>query len=145
MNKKIKNATPFEYAGITFRSKTEVMAYKILLENGFEVSYEPASYTLWEGFKPKFPFYKPNAKSGELKLDATKLIDITYTPDFVVCYKGVPAIIEVKGFQNDTYPIKRKMFRKLLESFKEGFFFEIHNKKQLLQAIQIIKEYVNNK
>ena len=36
MNKKIKNATPFEYAGINFKSKTEVMAYKTFLEHGFE-------------------------------------------------------------------------------------------------------------
>lgn len=47
----------------------------------------------------------------------------------------------MKGFQNDTYPIKKKMFRKLLETFDIGFFFEIYTKKQLLQAIDIIKKY----
>lgn len=140
MNKKIKNATPFEYNGINFKSKTEVMAYKTLLEHGFEVAYEPATYVLWEGFKPTFPYYKPN-KNKELKLDNTKIINITYTPDFVVSYKNIPVIIEMKGFQNDTYPIKKKMFRKLLETFDIGFFFEIYTKKQLLQAIDIIKKY----
>ena len=141
MNKKIKNATPFEYNGINFRSKTEVMAYKTLLEHGFEVAYEPTSYTVWEGFKPKFPFYRPKGKSTDLKLDDTKVINITYTPDFIATYKDIPIIIEIKGFQNDTYPIKRKMFRKILENLNEGFFFEIYTKKQLLQAIDIIKKY----
>ena len=145
MNKKIKNATPFEYAGINFKSKTEVMAYKTLLEHGFEVAYEPTSYTLWEGFKPTFPFYRPVGKSKNLELDNTKTINITYTPDFVVTFKDIPVIIEMKGFQNDTYPIKRKMFRKVLENLNEGFFFEVYTKKQLLQAIQIVKDYAKNR
>lgn len=145
MNKKIKNASPFEYNGINFRSKTEVMVYKTLTEQGFEVFYEPTSYTIWHGYKPKRPFYRPN-KDGLLRLDKEKIRSITYTPDFITSYNNLPIIIEVKGFSNDVYPYKRKLFRKYLEDLEQdSMYFEIHTKKQLLQAIEIIKSYDSNR
>ena len=50
-------------------------------------------------------------------------------------------IIEAKGKENDTYPLKKKLFRKLLEEYKydDILFFEVFTQKQLLQAIEIIK------
>ena len=40
MNKKIRNATPLTYDGITFRSKLEAFTYKKLLEVGIRPEYE---------------------------------------------------------------------------------------------------------
>ena len=145
MNKKIKNAKVTEYNGINFKSKTEVMVYKTLINNGFEVFYEPTSYVVWKGYKPKKSFYRPD-KEGILKLDDVKVRDITYTPDFITSYKDLPIIIEVKGFSNDVYPYKRKLFRKYLEDLDQNsMYFEIHTKRQLLQAIEIIKNYDSNR
>jgi len=142
MNKKIINASPLEYNGITFKSKLEVMIYKTLSQAGFNVAYEPSKYIIWEGFKPKIPFYTKDKKTRLLKLDDKKLIDITYTPDFVTMHNGITIIIEAKGFENDVFPYKKKLFRKYLEGFSEPIlFFEIFTKKQLLQAIEIIKSY----
>ena len=143
-NKKIKNATPKEYDGIQFKSITEVMVYKTLLQYGFKPEYESTTYRLFRGIKPTVPFYAPN-KKGELKLNSTKLIDITYTPDFVFKAPDNKTVIifEVKGFQNDTYPIKEKMFRTHLEEMAKfcgipSMFFKIKTKKQCLEAIEII-------
>ena len=144
-NKKIKNATKKEYNGIQFKSLLEVMAYKTLLQEGFEPHYEPTKYSIWRGFKPEVPCYKPN-KEGNLEIQTNKIIDITYTPDFLFMAPDNKTVIilELKGFQNDTYPLKEKMFRGYLEDLYKNYnqptiFFQIKNKKQLLEAISIIK------
>lgn len=144
MNKKIKNATPLEYEGIKFKSKLEVMVYKTLKENNFDVFYEPHTFNLWYGFKPRIPFYTP--KNKVLINNDKKIIDIKYTPDFTFRYKDIDIYIEAKGMKNDTYYLKNKLFRGFLEekytlSGEFSMYFEIYTKKQLLQAIQIIKDY----
>lgn len=148
-NKKIKNATPLEFDGIKFKSKLEVMAYKTLKED-FEVHYEPTTYKVWEGFKPTIPFYDKDKDTKALKLNDKKIIDIKYTPDFLVYHKNILAFVELKGIQNDTYYLKKKLFRGYLESIAEDMlkehglylmYFEVYTKKQLLQAIEIIKNY----
>lgn len=142
-NKKIKNATITEYNGIKFKSKLEVTMYKLLLKAGFTPQYEKNTYLLWKGIKPTIPFYTKDKKTKLLKLDITKLRDMTYTPDFTFHYNGRLIIIEVKGKENDTYPIRKKLFRGLLESLSQDnpLFFEIFTQKQMLQAIEIIKSY----
>ena len=108
-NHKVKNATPLEYNNIQFKSRLEVMIYKTLLQEGFNVQYEPTKYIIWEGFKPNVSFYNKDKKTRMLKLDNKRLIDITYTPDFVFEYKDTTIVIEAKGFENDTFPIKKKI------------------------------------
>lgn len=119
----------------------EITCYKTLIEKGFNPAYEERKFTIWEGFKPTISYYNKDNKTGLLKLDNKKLIDITYTPDFTFMYKDILVIIEAKGIENDVFPIKKKLFRGWLESqdFKT-VFFEVFNKKQLLQAIEIINK-----
>lgn len=140
-NKKIVGATPFSYGGINFKSKIEVQAYKKLVECGFNPKYEEVTFLLWEGGKPTIPYFNGN-KSQDLKLANRKISNITYTPDFSLEYNGIMIFIEIKGFRNDLFPYKFKMFRKVLESIYDNtLVFEIHSMKQLLQAIDIIKNY----
>lgn len=139
-NKKIINASPLEYDGIFFKSKLEKMAYQILKDQGFPVLYEPKKFIIWEGFRPNVPFYNKDASTRMLKMDSKKVIDISYTPDLMFEYNNHLIIIEMKGFENNTYPLKKKIFRKWLESnYPNSIYFEIFTKKQLLQAIDIIK------
>lgn len=139
-NKKIINASPLEYDGISFKSKLEKMAYQTLKEQGFPVLYEPKKFIIWEGFRPNVPFYNKDASTRMLKMDSKKVIDISYTPDLIFEYNNHLIIIEMKGFENNTYPLKKKIFRKWLESnYPNSIYFEIFTKKQLLQAITIIK------
>lgn len=139
-NKKIINASPLEYDGISFKSKLEKMAYQTLKEQGFPVLYEPKKFIIWEGFRPNVPFYNKDASTRMLKMDNKKVIDISYTPDLMFEYNNHLIIIEMKGFENNTYPLKKKIFRKWLESnYPNSIYFEIFTKKQLLQAIDIIK------
>ena len=140
-NKKIRNATPKEFNGIKFKSILEVMVYKTLLSVGFEPLYEKNKFVIWQGLYPSVPFYDKDTTTRMLKLNKKKIIDITYTPDFTFEYNKRLIIIEVKGFENDVFPVKKKLFRKSLEeTHPEALFFEIYTKKQLLQAIEIIKK-----
>lgn len=139
-NKKIKNATPLEYEGISFKSKLEKMVYQTLREQNFPVEYEPRKFIIWEGFKPTVPFYNKDTHTRMLKLEDKKIINISYTPDFLINYNDYLVIIEAKGMENNCFYLKKKMFRKWLEDHEpKSIYFEIYTKKQLLQAIDIIK------
>ena len=139
-NRKVKNAHPLEYEGILFKSQLEKMTFITLKEAGFPVQYEPQKIVIFKGFKPTTPFYDKNKATRMLKLQMNKLIDITYTPDFMFEYNNHLIIIEAKGFTNDTFPIKKKLFRAWLENHPESIYFEVYSKKQVLQAIEIIKQ-----
>lgn len=139
-NKKIKNACAKSFNNIVFKSQLEVVIYKELLRAGFNPKYEERKFVIWEGIKPTKPFYNRDIQTKMLKLDMGKMRDITYTPDFTFEYKNHLIIIEAKGFENDTFPIKKKLFRGLLEKMEiPVVYFEVYTKKQLLQAIEILK------
>jgi hypothetical protein len=148
-NSKIKNASCKEFNNIQFKSRLEVMCYKTLLQAGFKPDYEKIKFVLLRGFRPTVKFYTRDTKTGNLKINNKKIIDITYTPDFTFEYNGILIVIEVKGFENDVFPLKKKLFRRYMEESLEDspsyIYFEIFNKKQLLQAIEVIKSISLNK
>lgn len=159
-NKKIKNATICQNRNLTFKSQLEKSVYIILQQLGFNPLYEPETHILWGEFDPITPFYDKESDSQMKKrLDrgdtvkcrllvhkTGKITGIRYTPDFYFKYGNLDVYIETKGFENDVFYIKKKMFRYYLDKKFEStgqhsIFFEIYNKKQLLQAIEIIKNY----
>lgn len=140
-NKKIKNAKECTFNGITFKSQLEYNFYKTLIAAGLNPDYELMKFVLMEGFKPTVPFFN-RSKSKVFRLDMQKIRDITYTPDFTILYNDILFIIEAKGIENDTFPLKKKLFRKILESMEiQCMYFEVRTKKELLEVIQIIKSY----
>ena len=162
-NKKIRNATTAKVKGITFKSQSEKMVYKTLLENGIKAQYEPKTFVLWEGFSPKTPFYDQETDRQQdirneglehktskiLVKKSTGVVGIRYTPDFYFRVDDVDVWIEVKGIENDVFYIKKKLFRKYLDDRLEqtnqkSMFFEIYTKRQVLQALDIIREYVES-
>ena len=144
-NNKIKNATTIVFDDILFKSILERRAYEFLKNKGFDVKYEPKTYVLWEGFKPTVPFYKRtnsnNTDKRIFELQSVKIQDIKYTPDFYFNYKGIDVFIEMKGFENDTYYLKEKMFRKYLETTGNSIFFKIKTLKELNQSLLILEDY----
>lgn len=137
-NKKIKNATKTTESGIVFKSETEARIYKALVAEGFDPLYEKVTFTLSEKIRPTVPFF--NRIKGLLGLDMKPVQAITYTPDFTFEYNGILIVIEVKGFENDVFPVKRNLFRKHLETLNQpSMFFEVRTKKELLEALRIIR------
>ena len=140
-NKKIKNARKSAFNGIVFKSNLEKNFYKELMTAGLEPNYELMKFVIFEGFKPTVSFYN-RSKSGVFRKDTSKVRDITYTPDFTVLYNGTLFIIEAKGLENDTFPLKKKLFRRFLEFMETPcVYFEVHTKRELLEVIDIIKSY----
>lgn len=159
-NKKIRNATECKFGNLTFKSQLEKSVYNTLVEQGFNPMYEPVTYELWEGFTPLTPFYDKETNAHQTKriekgdtiknkilvLKTGKITGIRYTPDFYFKYGELDVYIEAKGIENDIFYIKKKLFRKYLDNkfiktHRHSIYFEIYTKKQLLQAIEIIKEY----
>ena len=137
-NKKIRNATKTTESGIAFKSETEARIYKALVAEGFDPLYEKVTFTLSEKIRPTVPFF--NRIKGLLGLDMKPVQAITYTPDFTFEYNGILIVIEVKGFENDVFPVKRNLFRKHLETLNQpSMFFEVRTKKELLEALRIIR------
>ena len=144
INKKVKNATSVEYDGIKFKSKLELTIYKALKEKGLNPLYECNKFILQEGFRPSKPYYLkgicPKTANGY-----AKIIQITYPPDFTVKYDDKILFIEAKGKQNDSYPIKRKLFLKYLESMSNSYFMEVYSKKDLLESLKQFEQYEQSK
>lgn len=137
-NKKIKNANKTNFAGVSFKSDIEARIYKTLIEEGITPKYEEMTFTLSKKIRPSVPFF--NRLKGLFTLDSRPIQAITYTPDFTFYYNNILIIIEVKGFENDVFPVKKNLFRKHLENLNQDcMFFEIRTKKELLDALKIIK------
>lgn len=146
VNKKIRNATKVEYNGISFRSKSEMNIYKLFHENGIMLEYEPKPAILQEEFIIEFPFYDSKSEKNRKELInkiGQKIKPITYTPDFLFKGSKMTYIIEVKGFANDTFPLKKKLFLNLLNraNTPKPFCFAIlYNQLNAKQLINVIKE-----
>lgn len=148
-NKKVKNASGCVHDNIVFKSNLEGDAYLMLKEAGFKPEYEKKTFHVWQGKKFSVPCYDQH-KDRKLKknvwgINGYKPIDIKYTPDFIFYVSGssgdeIMVVFEAKGFPNDRYAYVKKMFRSYLEDkYPHSMFFEVHNKKQIKAAIEIIK------
>lgn len=160
-NKKIRNATQSSSKGITFKSQLEKSIYNTLLQQGFTPQHEPITFTLWGGFSPITPYYDRETDKQKIRRisegvntcpskilvqKTSKVVGIRYTPDFYFNYNGLDVYIEAKGIENDVFYIKKKMFIKYLDDVlvntgRRSIYFEVYTKGQLLQAIEIIKDY----
>ena len=153
-NVKVKNASICEYDGVVFKSKLELFCYKQLQLNNIPFIYQPEKTVLLESFKTNFKCYE---SLGKIHRDKSKKIisdnrrfdltdnnrEISYTPDFI----GVDDnwIIETKGFANDSFPLRWKLFKSvLMEAGFDGVLMMPENQKEILQCIEIIKENYEN-
>ena len=71
-----------------------------------------------------------------------------YTPDFIFYVHDsskaeIMIIVEAKGFPTEKYYYQKKLFRSYLEEhYPNSMFFEVHNQKQVITAINIIKSII---
>lgn len=153
-NKKIKNATAIENQGIKFRSVLECKMYKWMKEAGYNPQFEPDKFLLWEGFYPASPLYidgepqltKPRKNSKDILNFVPKIPkfeDWHYTPDFRLDINNKQFYIECKGYGNDLWPYKRKLFLKIIQSMPNVYFFEAHTKRGLLKTLSLIESIAN--
>lgn len=135
---KIKNATALTVDGIKFRSKLEAYTHRRLSEEGISSDYEEHRYNLLDKFTYEGDIYEPHKVKGikEFTKVSNNVRAITYTPDFVNTEDKW--IIEVKGYANDVFPLKWKMFKNLM--MNEGYTLYLPStQKQVRETVELIK------
>ena len=134
---KVKNVKKQTYKGITFQSQLELHCYKKLCSFKIPTEYEKTTFTIFD------PLVYPQACSEGTKKKlynkVSKIRAITYTPDFVD--PNGKWIIETKGYANESFPLRWKLFKKHLKNNNLQYvLFLPRNKKQVDEVIELIKQ-----
>tara|TARA_R100001443_G_scaffold66229_1_gene75344 strand:+ start:724 stop:1179 length:456 start_codon:yes stop_codon:yes gene_type:complete len=128
------------YDGINFASGLERYMYMALKKAKIKALYEGETFELQEAFDFPFESYERcgNSKGDYKNRGNKKIFNIKYTPDFV----GKGFIIETKGRPNESFPIRWKMFKKLLTENKIGPFtlYKPQNQKECDETVRLILE-----
>jgi hypothetical protein len=125
------------YDGIKFASGLEKYMYQCLKKEKIKFKYEGETFTLLNGFYFDNQVYERQANSkGEFKNRGQKrILPITYTPDFI----GDEFIIETKGRPNESFPIRWKLFKKLVtQQFPSHTLYKPQNQKECDETTKLI-------
>ena len=130
------------FDGITFASGLERYMYQALKKAKIKAKYEGETYTLIDSFNFMTTRYERQSNGkGEIKDRGNKkILPIKYTPDFV----GDKFIIECKGRANESFPMRWKLFKRLI-NIKQPYvtLYKPQNQKECDQVIELIIK--NNK
>jgi hypothetical protein len=111
----------------------------MLKDAGIPADYEKHKYVLLQGFHYPKSRHEDNGKTGYKDKKTHKVRDITYTPDFVD--PQGKWIIECKGYANERFPLKWKMFMDLMgKTNSPPVLFVPRNQKQNITTIEAILE-----
>lgn len=120
-NKKIKNATSTIYKGIRYRSKLEVRFAMMLDAEKIPFAYEEETWVVLD---------KQTYMGQTIRC-------VTYTPDFIIG----DVVVEIKGFRNDVFPLKRKLIIKFInENRPATVFIEAKTVADMRAAVETIKK-----
>lgn len=102
------------FDGIDFASGLELYCYKELKKASIPNEYEGKKFELIPSFEYKGTLMDRGATKGvkTFKEKSIKVRNISYTPDFINLDWGF--IIETKGFRNETFPMRFKLFMRML-------------------------------
>lgn len=125
------------YDGINFASGLEKYMYMALKKHNIKCKYEGETFVLINGFHFENESYERQANGkGELVNRGSKrILPIKYTPDFI----GEDFIIETKGRANESFPIRWKLFKKLItEQFPAYTLYKPQNQRECDRVIKLI-------
>jgi len=126
------------YDGITFASGLERYMYMALKKANIKALYEGQTFELVEGFDFPFEAYERcgNGKGDYKNRGNKKILNIKYTPDFI----GKGFIIETKGRANESFPMRWKLFKRLMASDRVGPFtlYKPQNQKECDKTVELI-------
>jgi len=126
------------YDGINFASGLERYMYMALKKAKIKALYEGQTFELVEGFDFPFEAYERcgNGKGDYKNRGNKKIFNIKYTPDFI----GKGFIIETKGRANESFPMRLKLFKKLIAENRVGPFtlYKPQNQKECDETVRLI-------
>jgi len=126
------------YDGINFASGLERYMYMALKKAKIKALYEGQTFELVESFDFPFEAYERcgNGKGDYKNRGNKKIFNIKYTPDFI----GKGFIIETKGRANESFPMRWKLFKKLIAENRVGPFtlYKPQNQKECDETVRLI-------
>lgn len=132
-------AKKISYDGINFASGLERYMYMALKKAKIKAKYEGETFVLLNGFHFPNKCYARQANGkGDFKDRGSKrILPIKYTPDFI----GDDFIIETKGRANESFPMRWKLFKKLVtEQFPQYTLYKPQNQAECDRTVQLILE-----
>lgn len=126
------------YDGITFASGLERYMYMALKKAKIKAEYEGEQFVLVDGFNlPNQCYERQSNSKGEYRdRGSKKVLPIKYTPDFI----GDGFIIETKGRANESFPMRWKLFKKLIsEKYPDCVLYKPQNQSECDKTIELIK------
>tara|TARA_R100000353_G_scaffold174044_1_gene141257 strand:+ start:870 stop:1346 length:477 start_codon:yes stop_codon:yes gene_type:complete len=109
-------AVKHKFDGIQFASGLELYCYQQLKKARIPSKYEGQTFELLPSFKYEGTFMDRGTLKGAkvYKEKSTHVRNISYTPDFINLKWGF--VIETKGFRNETFPMRFKLFKNYLKN-----------------------------
>jgi len=129
--------------GIKFASGLEKYMYLALKKAKIEANYEGETFIVMEWFDFTVTSYERCANGkGEFKDRGNKkILPIKYTPDFV----GKGFIIECKGRANESFPLRWKLFKKIVNSIHPPvILYKPQNHKECDETVELIQMQQNS-
>ena len=137
--RQIVNSVKTKVDGIQFQSILESRMYALLKEAGIKNKYEGKTYTVFEAFVYEGESYEKYQKRNLTMTNRPNVLKIDYTPDFVG--ENEEFIIEVKGRPNESFPLRWKLFKRLMHSKKNPpLLFKPSNVSECKEVIEILKQ-----
>lgn len=130
-------AKKVSYDGINFASGLERYMYMALKKNNIKAKYEGETFTLLNGFHfPNESYERQSNGKGEFtNRGGKRILPIKYTPDFI----GDNFIIECKGRANESFPMRWKLFKKLVtEQFPQYTLYKPQSQLECDRTVQLI-------
>ena len=149
MRKKSRKRGPVQakkitYDGIKFASGLERYMYMVLKKNKIKAEYEGQTFVLIDRFDfPNESYERQANNKGEFRnRGSKKILPIKYTPDFI----GEDFIIETKGRANESFPMRWKLFKRLIsEQFPAYTLYKPQNQKECDRVVELILENQESK
>jgi hypothetical protein len=135
------------YKGIDYKSSLEKTMAMLLDEAGIDFDYEPESFVILDSFY--FPIdsfeRQSNGKGDMINRGYKKIQPIKYTPDFI----GDGFIIETKGYANESFPIRWKLFKSMIvnnpEKYGDISLYKPQKVSECEKVVKLIKEKYDQK
>ena len=125
------------YDGINFASGLEKYMYQVLKKAKIKATYEGETFVLLDGFYFENEVYErqSNGKGDYKNRGCKRILPIKYTPDFI----GDTFIIETKGRANESFPMRWKLFKRLIvEQFPGVTLYKPQNQKECDETVRLI-------
>ena len=132
-------AKKVSFDGIDFASGLEKYMYMALKKAKIRFKYEGETFVLLNGFHFENEVYErqSNGKGDYVNRGSKRILPIKYTPDFI----GDDFIIETKGRANESFPMRWKLFKKLVsEQFPNITLYKPQNQTECDRTVQLILE-----